>query len=219
MGKPTPDTDVYNRNEKTTDMSLFSEKLKDQIAAIPRDLGAFRFDKPNAIAVDITVNPEDVTGEDLIAAIPDFPSSLPCSTFSPSLTEESDEGLWLRSGGIAVARSPGDPDALLGGLLFGAAFKRSAGKRLRIFIELEGVGVAEQYRGRGIGSLLGIITGEYLRTMCDTVIKWYAPLALDVFVSADFNSDGGENVYYNFYQNFESLGERAGASVVDDSGY
>lgn len=200
-------------------MALFSEKLKARIAAIPRDRGTFRLEKPKAMAVDITVNPEDVMGETLIAAIPDFPCSIPISEFSPALTEDSDEGMWLRSGGLAIARAPNDPDALLGGLLFGAAFNRTPGRRLFISIQLEGVGVAVQHRGRGIGSLLGIITGEYLRTMCDAVIKWYAPLTLDVTVSADFNSEGGENVFYNFYPNFESLGERPGAHVMDDTGY
>lgn len=201
-------------------MALFSEKLKAQIAAIPCARGAFRLDKPKAMTVDITVNPEDVMGEALVAAIPDFPSSLPCCAFSPALPEESDdEGLWLRTGGMTVARAPGEPNMLLGGLLFGAAFNRSPGRRMFISIQLEGVGVAAQHRGRGIGSLLGIVTGEYLRYMCDTVIKWYAPLTLDVNISADFNSEGGEKVFYNFYQKFESLGERPGASVVDDAGY
>lgn len=200
-------------------MGLFSKKLKARVAAIPCARGAFRFDKPLAMPVDITINPQGVTSDALLAAIPDFPSSLPCSDFPPSLTEESDEGMWLRSGGMAVARSPADHDVVLGGLLFAAAFNRSPGRRLFISIELEGVGVAKQHRGRGIGRLLGIITSEYLRCVCDTVIEWYAPLELDVTVSADFNSEGGENVYYNFYQNFESLGERSGANVIDDSGY
>lgn len=200
-------------------MALFSEKLKTRIAAIPCDRGAFRLDKPNAMAVNITVNPEDVMGEGLVAAIPDFPSSIPCSPFCPSLTEESDEGLWLRSGGMAIARAPGEPNMLLGGLLFRAAFNRSQGRRMFISIQLEGVGVAAQCRGRGIGSLLGMITGEYLRSMCDIVINWYAPTTLDVTVSADFESEGGETVFYIFYQNFHSLSERPGASVMDDAGY
>lgn len=200
-------------------MGLFSEKLKARIAAIPCARGAFRFDKPLAMPVDITINPEEVTSNALLAAIPDFPSSLPCSDFSPSLTEESDEGMWLLSGGMAVARSLADPDVLLGGLIFAAEFNRSPSRRMFISIELEAVGVAAQHRGRGIGCLLGIITSEYLRCMCDIVIEWYAPLELDVTVSADFNSEGGEKVYYNFYQNFESLGERFGANVIDDSGY
>lgn len=124
-------------------------------------------------------------------------------------------------GGYIVCTLSKDRSIAIGCLNFHMNLYHVKANSLRIFIELEGVTVSNDYRRRRIASAMGFLVGRYIAKRISFASNLLSHIDGRVVMMADFDHEGGEACFAQMANVIELGGETMfpHLEVLSDAGW